>query len=190
MKYSGEWTKVQVSHLLRRTTYGSSFEDIKKAAALTLDELLDVLLAEKVLPAEPVNYYYEDDPSVPIGASWVDKPFARNDNMIIASRRRSIAAWTLGNLLNGGIHIIEKLTLFWSNHFVTQASVLNDPNFIYYNNNLLRSRALGNFRNLVKSVTINPAMLRYLNGNQNTVVRPMKIMHENYWNYSQLEKGH
>ncbi|MEJ7660732.1 MAG: DUF1800 family protein [Hymenobacter sp.] len=41
---------------------------------------------------------------------------------------------------------------------------------------LLRRHALGNIRQLAKDVTINPAMLRYLNGNQSTSGAP----NENY----------
>ena len=175
-KYNGPWTRAQVAHLLRRTTYGSTISEINMASEMNMEELVDVLLTELPLPDEPINYFFEGDPSVAIGESWVNKPYERGNNMIVGSRQRSLAGWTIGTLLNGGMNIREKLTLFWSNHFVTQASALNDPNFIYYNNNLLRSRALGNFRNLVKAVTINPAMLRYLNGNQNSSFAP----NENY----------
>ncbi len=143
---------------------------------ISMDQLIDILLEERPLPAEPINYYYDGDPAVPIGSTWVDRPYVRDNNELRVSRRRSLAGWTIGNLLNGGMHIREKLTLFWSNHFVTQGSVVRDPNFIYYNNNLLRAGALGNFRTLVERVTVNPAMLRYLNGNQNTRNSP----NENY----------
>lgn len=175
-KYDGPWGREQVTHLLRRTTYGSTIDDINEVVSLTLDQLIEKLMEDQSLPDPPINYYYEGDPFVAVGESWIDKPLDRDNSMLIAYRRRSLAGWTISNLLNGGTHIREKMTLFWSNHFVTQASVLKDPNFIYYNNNLLRENALGNFRDLVKLVTINPAMLRFLNGNQNNVVRP----NENY----------
>ena len=174
--YKGPWGRDQITHLLRRTTYGSTINDIKIAETLNMDGLINQLLEERELPDPPINYYFEGDPFVAVGESWIDQPYERENNMLVNSRRRSLAGWTIGNLLNGRNHIREKMTLFWSNHFVTQASVLNDPNFIYFNNNLLRANALGNFRTLVKAVTINPAMLRYLNGNQNAVGSP----NENY----------
>jgi len=178
-RYQGPWNRNTATHLLRRTTYGNTIEEINQATASSMDEVIDQLLAERPLPPEPINYYYNNDPQVPIGESWINKPYTREQeifNEINRARGRSLAGWTIGNLLNGGIHIREKMTLFWSNHFVTQASVLRDPNIIYYNNNLLRSGALGNFRDLVTDVTINPAMLRYLNGNQNSLEAP----NENY----------
>jgi uncharacterized protein (DUF1800 family) len=43
-----------------------------------------------------------------------------------------------------------------------------DPIFQYHHLNLLRTFAWGNFKELVKRMTIDPLMLRFLNGNQNT----------------------
>ena len=68
----------------------------------------------------------------------------------------------------------EKLTLFWHNHYVTQG--INDPQMVYNYITLLRENGLGNFRELTKQMTIEPAMLIYLNGNQNSAVAP----NENY----------
>jgi uncharacterized protein (DUF1800 family) len=72
--------------------------------------------------------------------------------------------------LEEGISIREKLTLFWHNHFAV--ANINDPKFFYQHISLLRTHAWGNFKDLVKAVTIDPAMLRFLNGNQNTKESP------------------
>ena len=50
------------------------------------------------------------------------------------------------------------------------------PNTRYLEIAMLRASALGNFKALVKEVTLAPAMLRYLNGNTNTKANP----NENY----------
>lgn len=175
-RYNGPWNKQTAAHLLRRTTFGSTIEEVESAASLSMDQLIDTLLSDQSLPEEPINYYYDADPFVPVGSSWIDKPYENGSNQLLNSRRRSLAAWTIKTLVESGTNIREKLTLFWSNHFVIQASVVNDPNFIYHHNNLLRSHALGNFRRLVEEATLSPAMLRYLNGNQNKATAP----NENY----------
>ncbi len=176
--YSGSWDFSTAAHLLRRTTYGARKQDIQEAVDIGLESIIDQLLSDKSLPAEPINFSYDEDPDVAIGQSWINKPYSdgENRNKIINARRRSLASWTLRTLTNSGIHIREKMTLFWNNHFVTQASVLKDPNLIYFHNNLLRSHALGNFRTMAEEVTVSPSMLRYLNGNQNTKNSP----NENY----------
>jgi len=64
--------------------------------------------------------------------------------------------------------------LFWHNHLVI--SDLNNPGLKFQYFTLLRKYALGDFRQFVKEMTINPAMLLYLNGNENTAEAP----NENY----------
>lgn len=63
----------------------------------------------------------------------------------------------------------EKMTLFWSNHFVCQ-----DNNFIYAQqfHNTLRNFALGNFGDFVKAVSKEAAMTKYLNTKQNKKEKP------------------
>ena len=68
------------------------------------------------------------------------------------------------------------MTLFWHNHFVVEFGDINDARMGYEYCRLLRQHALGNFKQLAKDVTVTPAMLRYLNGNQSTVGAP----NENY----------
>ena len=58
----------------------------------------------------------------------------------------------------------EKLVLFWHNHFATETQTIGDARFMYKHNAMLRANALGNFKTLAKEVTIDPAMLIYLNG--------------------------
>ena len=176
-KYSGPWGSAEAAHLLRRVTYGMSFQQVKDAADLNLDAVMDQIFADQDPASPPINFEFEEDGSVPIGDTWVDEPYSlSNTNQLLNYRRRSLIGWTFGQILNGGISIREKMTLFWHNHFVIQESVIRDPKFVYKYITLLRNNAIGNFRQLVKDMTIDPAMLRYLNGNQNTRNAP----NENY----------
>ncbi|MDH3649660.1 MAG: DUF1800 domain-containing protein [Saprospiraceae bacterium] len=174
--YGGSWTSREAAHVLRRSMYSPTKEDIDDAVAEGLDNIIDRLLQANPLPELPINYYYDADPYTPVGKSWVNNPIPRadNSNTIRRSRIRSVVAWTMGLGLEEGVSIREKMTLFWHNHFVTGDE--RDPNFVYKNISLYRQNFLGNFRNLTKQTTIDPAMLRYLNGNQNTRFKP----NENY----------
>jgi uncharacterized protein (DUF1800 family) len=64
------------------------------------------------------------------------------------------------------------MTLFWHNHFSTETNVYARGTLGYQYNSLLRQYALGNFKQLVRAITIDPAMLYYLNGNLNTSGAP------------------
>jgi uncharacterized protein (DUF1800 family) len=64
------------------------------------------------------------------------------------------------------------MVLFWHNHFSTQSVVYGWANYGYQNNQLLRSNCLKNFKSLVKDITLDPAMLIYLNGERNSKSAP------------------
>ncbi len=169
--YTGTWGFDQAAHLLRRTMFAPTLAQIKEVAEKGLDATIEQLFQELPMPDPPVNYYNRNE-VVNIGETWVNKPYLGNNVSI--SRERSLQSWTLELLLTEGISIREKLTLFWHNHFAINE--IQDSTFVYRYITLLRANAWGNFRNLVKEVTIDPAMLRFLNGNQNRKGAP----NENY----------
>jgi len=183
MPYTGPWTYEQAAHLLRRTTFGPTAQQIQTAVDNGLEATLTELFLERELPPPPINYYYAPEPEpgeepiadVPIGETWVDGPHGPNRDAN-TMRERSLKAWTIEQWLDETISIREKMTLFWHNHFVVQSEIVEDPRFIYRYITLLRENVLGNFRELAKKVTVDPAMLRYLNGNLNEVGNP----NENY----------
>ena len=100
-KYTGEWTFETAAHLLRRTTFGATIQQMKDAANSDLDTLLDQLFEELPLPEEPINFNLPDDPNVPIGESWINKPYAPRDSdpQLIQqqqiARIRSLRAWIM-----------------------------------------------------------------------------------------------
>ena len=66
------------------------------------------------------------------------------------------------------------MVLFWHNHFATETADINDARYVYKHHKLIRTFALGNFRqfNSMKEMTVDPGMLRYLNGYLNTKTAP------------------
>ena len=78
----------------------------------------------------------------------------------------------MGLILNQNLSIREKLTLFWTDHFVTQISYVNDPRYSYQYNALLRTNVLGNFKDMADAITQDGAMLIYLNGTNNVKTGP------------------
>jgi len=171
--YTGAWGREQASHLLRRATFGPTKAQIDAAVQDGLQATLAQLLANQPMPDPPVNPNNTTDPNVPIGQTWINAPYSLTANLV-GYRNQSLRAWTFGLMVNEGVSIREKMTLFWHNHFAV--SDVNDPKFLYRHITLLRGSAIGNFRQLVKDMTIDPTMLRFLNGNQNTRTAP----NENY----------
>ena len=170
--YNGPWGDQEAKHLLKRTTYGPTRKMIKDSISKGMASTITELLTDLPDPDLPINYGFEDDPEVPIGETWVGKVLTEPNTDFY--RRRSMRAWTIGLALNQGVSIREKMYMFWHNHFAI--SDINRSSYEYSYAELIRNNALGNFKELVKAMTIEPAMLRYLNGNQNTLFNP----NENY----------
>ena len=170
--YAGPWGYAQAAHLLRRTLFGPTRTQILTAASANLAAVLNGLLEAPAVPAPPLNVAMADI-SVAVGQTWITQAFDQN---VEGVRRASLRDWWLGQLLGPETSLVEKMTLFWHNHFVIEFGDINDARMGYEYCRLLRQHALGNFRQLTKDVTVTPAMLRYLNGNQSTAGNP----NENY----------
>jgi uncharacterized protein (DUF1800 family) len=68
--------------------------------------------------------------------------------------------------------LVEKMTLFWHNHFATGLDKVGNPRLMHLQNQLFRKYALGNFRQLLHEIAMDPAMLIWLDGVENTKQAP------------------
>jgi uncharacterized protein (DUF1800 family) len=151
--YRGPWNSQTAGHLLRRAMFGASRSEVSAAANSSLASVVGALLAVPAEPAPPV------DPTT--GTTWIGAAFnSDSDSRCIGYVR----AWWLGLMALQGVSIREKMVLFWHNHFATDATTVQDSRYLYRQNALLRQYALGNIRDFVKSISVDPAMLVYLNG--------------------------
>ena len=55
--YTGDWTEIQRSHLLRRCLFGIKKEDLDRFSSLSMKESIDQLLVTGQPPLPPVNDY-------------------------------------------------------------------------------------------------------------------------------------
>lgn len=162
------WDEFRAAHLLRRTLIGPTPQEIGEAVLSTPETLVDRLLdVPYLLPFPPATWVNED-------------PFARPTT---AEQRRTerervneIRTWWMENIVNQDFSIRERMTLFWHNHFATQAQDVQRPQWMFAQNSLLRKHAVGNFKTLVEDITRDPAMIYYLDSNSNKVGAP----NENY----------
>ena len=173
-KYKGKWGKDEATHLLKRTLFGAGREDIihftKISFGAAIDELFD--LSEDT-PAPPINNYNDDkytDEEIPGGQTWVTA--TKQSGMNAGKRRNSLKSWWLGLMIDQKRSLREKMVLFWHNHFATEMNQVDNASFSYKHNILLRKYALGNFREMVAAVTVDPNMLKYLNGTNNVKKAP------------------
>ena len=69
------------------------------------------------------------------------------------------------------VPLVEKMVLFWHNHFVSGQDKLYDMGLLYTQNQLFRQHALGDYHALVQGMAIDPAMLWYLDNAENVAGR-------------------
>lgn len=175
--YAGPWTKNEVVHLLKRTMFGAKLADVNYFMGKTMSEAVDELLnPTAALPDPPVKEYdgvtgaTTPDNDVADGTTWINS--VNNDGTIQSRRRASLKKWWTGVMINQDRSIREKMLLFWHNHFSTESVDVSNANILYRHVSLLRTSALGNFKQLVRDITVDPAMLIYLNGRYNTATAP------------------
>ncbi|MBT8245109.1 MAG: DUF1800 family protein [Winogradskyella sp.] len=157
-----------IKHLYWRAGFGIRPEQIKANSKKSVDAIVNKLFlasentrALKIDLSEFENLDFKTLKSNPnklkelaaksrkrildLNSAWVDKMVASNDVLR------------------------ERMTLFWANHFVCRD---NNVVFMQQYNNTLRAHALGNFRDFVKAISREAAMVKYLNLKQNRKAQP------------------
>jgi uncharacterized protein (DUF1800 family) len=84
--------------------------------------------------------------------------------------------WWLDRMVRTTTPLVERMALVWHDWFATQRVGGITQERMLDQNGLFRKHALGSFAQLLEDVTKDPAMLRWLNGDKNTVRSP----NENY----------
>ena len=172
--YTGPWEQPQRIHLLRRTLFGFTTNDLAAVQNLSLSETLDLLLSSTVEPAPPVNDYNNEeltDPNVDFGATWIHDD-DRSNAELTSARVVSLKRWYLSQIMDQELSLHEKMTYFWHNHLATQAWEVFWPQRTYFHYHTLRGLAFGNFKKMVRAITLDPHMLLYLNGAANNKFAP------------------
>jgi uncharacterized protein (DUF1800 family) len=176
--YTGPWTSNEVIHLLKRTMFGAKKADVDYFATLTMSQAVDELLnAAAPNPAVPVKEYATSttlgvnaDANIVQGSTWIND--INSDGTVQSQRRSSYKKWWTGVMVNQDRSIREKMIFYWTDHFGNEAGDVGNANWVYKQHDLIRQNYLGNFKQLVKNITVDVAMLRYLNGYLNTAAAP------------------
>ncbi len=177
--YSGVWSKMLAAHLLRRTTLGPTQAQIDAAFSDGVDLAVESILQSSILTDEPVTWH-PGETVAPQGETWVDKfmtPDPLLEDQVNAARQKSLFSWTAGRMNKeqlGAANITEKMVFFWQNHFGIQQVRDDRLNYNYFKT--LEANAIGNFKTVVESITINGAMMKFLDTASNTKWSP----NENY----------
>jgi len=167
LKKISAWDTDAARHVLSRSLYGYSRTDIEFALSKSLDDFIDNYLLKDLPEPTPPTYN---------GAEWVTLANNSTNSPNYSNYRYSLIWWWEDLMLQQGYSLREKMVWFYANHFVTEYNTVQVPQYYYLSNKLFRQFAFGNLIELTKKVTIDPAMLKYLNGDVSTRTAP----NENY----------
>jgi hypothetical protein len=84
--------------------------------------------------------------------------------------------WWLDRMVRSDQPLVERMTLNYHDWFATSNDKVDSQKLMLDQNGLLRSHALGSFAELFKAITVDPAMLVWLDGRRNHARR----VNENY----------
>lgn len=174
-KFQGTFEKDQLKHLLRRTLFGITTDDLDLFEGMSLDQVVDTLLLSVDFPSSsPINNYrvITTDNDVAFGESWVEAPAAWVNNgdqsgSVTDSRLDSMRGWLLSHFVGQQPRLHYKMVLFWHNHFAVDSGTVGIGKSMYRHFKTLWNSAYDDFKILVREITLDPGMLIVLNGTQN-----------------------
>ncbi len=174
--YAGAWTYTEAAHLLRRCMVGPTDAEIRQAVADGLSATLVKLLSPVNVPLTLIDDWAGNDPQVRVTDQTMYQAFQDE----LQRKKGMFPRWWYNVIAVSPVSIQERLTIFWHNHFVSDLQTVNFAEFMYGQNQLLRSHILGNFKQFVKDITKDMAMLIYLDGIKNSKTGNRNNINENY----------
>jgi uncharacterized protein (DUF1800 family) len=183
--YHGPWTLRESAHLLRRAGFGGSPDDVARLASGSMNVAVDGFVRFADTSALPASPTLVSDSLVALRQAM--RPGAARDDATLLALRKQVGMahrndiiamqeWFLGRMIASPAPLQEKMTLLWHGHFTSAYQKGIPAAALVAQNNLFRSNALGNVRELTLAVSRDPAMLRYLDNAQNVKAHP----NENY----------
>jgi uncharacterized protein (DUF1800 family) len=166
------WDRRRILHLTRRMGLSPTTGTMNFLSGFSPSAAVDHLINTAINAQKITEPAWSNIGAPPANATEQERQaYNQQRNIWINEFRNTLSRHILDSGLNG------KMTLFWHNHFVTEFSDYgNNPQYAWRYIKTIQDHQFGNFKQLTLSIGLTPAMLLYLNGNQNQRVSP----NENY----------
>ncbi|HVS08814.1 MAG TPA: DUF1800 domain-containing protein [Planctomycetota bacterium] len=169
-----EWNARAAEHLLNRAGFGARPAEIERAVRVGQAAFVEELLAGYG-DDEP---FFLDPPERPARAEMAAMgPEARREAQGRYRRGQrellfQFSGWWIAEMLEGRHPLRERMTLFWHGYFTSSFREVKNAAAMVRQNELYRRHALGRFDQLLREVVRDPAMLAYLDNDQNRKASP------------------
>lgn len=175
------WDADHAAHLLRRAGFGGTPEEIERLVQLGRRGAVNYLLnGESVAFDFPPPGLLPQ--ALPVGLTRPDLTDAQRQDWQRFRRQNdhvefaNLSQWWVSRMIATPRPLEEKMVLFWHGHFTSGMREVRDPLKMYNQNELFRKYALADFRTLLYEISLDPAMLVYLDNAKNIARHP----NENY----------
>ncbi len=148
-----------MAHLLRRSGFGASRDEIEAKAAQGYQQTLDDLLNPESQPIIEEDLVYRYNPSY-----WQSAAIENN-----------VQAW-LYTMINTPRQLQEKMSLFWHMIFCAGHSKIDSGYEMGRMVAMFREHGMGNFRDLIYRLSTSPGMMYYLDNTESH----QAALNENY----------
>ncbi|WP_262148557.1 DUF1800 domain-containing protein [Chryseobacterium foetidum] len=154
-------------HLLWRAGFGIGLSQVADVRKLKRKDLLKELFMED--HSQIIDYSTADIEPPDYEASKASAEMRNQIQKVNQKQNQELNLNFLDEMVNSKSQLQEKMAFFWHGHFATR---INNPKFNKHQLNIIRKNALGNFRELLFEVSKSPAMLNFLNNQQNKKGHP------------------
>lgn len=165
-----ELTFSEARHLVARTGLGAEWGSVRKLEGMTRQKAVEYILNPAPSNPRPAPYMTPWNRLEPMRVKGSQ---TRKDAWVTAQQEgQRLQGWWIDQMLRTRTPFVERMTLFWHNYFTSSIQKTLQPSLLHKQNLMFRQHALGNFRQLLRSVARDPAMLVYLDGYKNVSGAP------------------
>ncbi|MCX6468348.1 MAG: DUF1800 domain-containing protein [Corynebacteriales bacterium] len=164
---------VSAARVVRRLGFGATGIEVDAAVARGVHRwVADVLAAPPAADPGAIATPAPRLDAIAAPGRAVSAAMRQKVNSERSDQQTELTAWWLRRMVSVHNPAPEKLTFVWHNHFATSAQKVRDASAMLAQNEKLRSMGLGEFRPLAYAMLTDAAMLRWLDGAQNTKSAP------------------
>jgi len=159
-----------VAHLLRRATFGPTAAEVDTAVAVGVDATVKLLVS----PTAPDTLTLPQlgaDPSATLPAS-ADRDARLKAQQTARDQVTALVQWWVERMVATPHQFSEKLLFFWHGHWATSVQKVKSAAMMLGQLQTMRQYGRGDFAVLVKAMLRDPALIVWLDGQQNTVKAP------------------
>src|SRR5665213_899676 len=163
-----QWTRDDAAHLLRRAGFGGTPTQIDAIHALGRDGAVDYLVTGKLPSGVEAPFAHVELPPLVFSLDGD----ARIQGPATLYSLQQMKIWWLDRMVRSDRPLEEKMTLFWHGLFTSGIREVRTVDWLANQNALFHREAIGNYKRLTHEIIHDPAMLKYLNNDQNIKGRP------------------